>query len=1055
MSENVGTIYYTVEADTAKLLDSIKPADSSLDSLGKTFGRTDKAANAAEFQLTKTAAAVKSLGRESSGASSALGGLGKVLGGLLTLQGVNSLIQMADGYNAMAERVRMATASHEEYEMVQQRLLATANTTYRAMSEAQEVYIQTADSIRAMGYSTSQALDITDSLSYSFVKNATAADRAQSTIRAYDLALNKGKVDAIGWLTIVGAIPTVVGDIATAMGKTEAEIRKMGASGEISARMLNEGLLRSVDANKAAAEGMATTVADAFTKLRNNLAAYVGEANQATGATGILSSAIEGVAENIDLIAKGLMAAGAGALALYIARAGQAALSSIAASAAARKAASAALVEAQARVSATQAALAQAQANSALGGSYTHLTAAQAANTAATAALTTAQRAAATASAGLLSVLGGPAGIIGMVASVAAGMYLFSDSSEQATASLEGMDGTLDSVKEKMKELGEAQRQVMMDKAESSLADELKKLDKAFDELARGSLADGTRAVAAWRAANSSAIEDLISQAKRGEISYKDLDASLLGMVRTYAQANGRSAEWVSQMTGMVAATTQTARATEEARTKADKLRQAHDELAAASRNAAAAQGELNDAFDNTDAQAYLNKLKERQAAIEDGNSAVKQAERFIKSLTTASPEMIAQIRAQAQATDAAQAAQARLKGGVSAASKAVSEQKSAVAENIKAIDKLAESLMYAGLEGEALAVAQAKSSLNQYATPEQIAAVEGLAKAMHQAAEAKANLEALKQIDPFAGEKARFDSELAQLRKLNQAKAIEDQRYLDLKAQAERKHGDAMFVLQEANFRAQSTWNNSLMSSLDAMGATGAQVISGLAVGMTSGAQAAQMLGQAVVNEVVGSYVKLGIAQVKAWVMGKAAQASAAAGYVASVSGQVAANTALAAQAAFASTAAIPIVGPAMAPSVAAASGAAAASLGGPAVAAASATLAGGRQYGGPVGAGKMYRINEADKPEILNTASGKQYLLPNTRGEVVSNKDATRAGPASAGGVVVQLFENPDRGGQVESYRGADGEEVIALFVADIRGGGRASQAIEGTYGLTRRGM
>ena len=41
--------------------------------------------------------------------------------------------------------------------------------------------------------------------------------------------------------------------------------------------------------------------------------------------------------------------------------------------------------------------------------------------------------------------------------------------------------------------------------------------------------------------------------------------------------------------------------------------------------------------------------------------------------------------------------------------------------------------------------------------------------------------------------------------------------------------------------------------------------------------------------------------------------------------------------------------------------------------------------------GGGKMYRINEGGAPEILNTADGKQYLLPNSRGQVVSNRDAT----------------------------------------------------------------
>ncbi len=73
-------------------------------------------------------------------------------------------------YQEMAERVQMATSSQAEFEMVQQRLLTTANGTYRSLQEAQELYIRTADSLRSMQYTTNQAIDVQDSMSYAFVK---------------------------------------------------------------------------------------------------------------------------------------------------------------------------------------------------------------------------------------------------------------------------------------------------------------------------------------------------------------------------------------------------------------------------------------------------------------------------------------------------------------------------------------------------------------------------------------------------------------------------------------------------------------------------------------------------------------------------------------------------------------------------------------------------------------------------------------------------------------------------------------------------------------------
>jgi len=84
---------------------------------------------------------------------------------------------------------------------------------------------------------------------------------------------------------------------------------------------------------------------------------------------------------------------------------------------------------------------------------------------------------------------------------------------------------------------------------------------------------------------------------------------------------------------------------------------------------------------------------------------------------------------------------------------------------------------------------------------------------------------------------------------------------------------------------------------------------------------------------------------------------------------------------------------------------------------------IAGGRLYGGAVQANDMYRINENGAPEVFNAANGQQYMLPNTRGEVVSNKDAS-----GSGGTVIQVNISSD--GSVST----DGGSMMAQFGKEI---------------------
>ncbi len=264
-------------------------------------------------------------------------------------------IQVADAYGQMANRIEMATDSAAGYDVVQRRLLDTANLTYRPLAEAQELYIRTADALSAMRYSMSESLDITDSYSYLLTTNAASADKASAAISAYTKSIESGKIEVDGWQSILAATPSIVDAISEATGRSGEEIRKLGVTGKLSVSELNEGLRQTVEANKAAAEGMNTTVADALTRLQNNWSAYIGEANRASGATSRIVELIDAVGSNLDNIADAAMKAGEVLLAGFAAKGAMAVQAYVTSLLAATKAVQAQAVSAAAGAKATQA----------------------------------------------------------------------------------------------------------------------------------------------------------------------------------------------------------------------------------------------------------------------------------------------------------------------------------------------------------------------------------------------------------------------------------------------------------------------------------------------------------------------------------------------------------------------------------------------------------------------------------------------------------------------------------------------------------------------------
>lgn len=260
--ENVGGIYYEIKADTHALLQADKQVENITSNMERGFEKADDAADGLNTGLSKLASALKAL---------------------IAVSALREMARMVQSYQEMAERVQMATSSQDEFERVQKRLLNTANGTYRSLAEAQELYIRSADGLRSMGYSTEQAIDVQDSMSYAFVKNAASAERADYAISAFTKAINTGTVSADQWESITTAIPTVINDIAAASGKSAAAIRALGASGKLTASDLTEGLKQSLDANTAAAAGMSNNLVDASVRMRTAVTAMLVAVEGQTG----------------------------------------------------------------------------------------------------------------------------------------------------------------------------------------------------------------------------------------------------------------------------------------------------------------------------------------------------------------------------------------------------------------------------------------------------------------------------------------------------------------------------------------------------------------------------------------------------------------------------------------------------------------------------------------------------------------------------------------------------------------------------------------------------
>ena len=144
----------------------------------------------------------------------------------------------------------------------------------------------------------------------------------------------------------------------------------------------------------------------------------------------------------------------------------------------------------------------------------------------------------------------------------------------------------------------------------------------------------------------------------------------------------------------------------------------------------------------------------------------------------------------------------------------------------------------------------------------------------------------------------------------------------------------------------------------------------------------------------------------------------------------------------AFSSIAAIPIVGPFMAPGAMAAAIAATS----PSVSAISSLAVAGMAHDG---------IDSIPREGTWLLDKGERVLNAPQANKLDRFLDQQQAQDRRRdGGVTVNIIENPERAGQRETTVNANGREEESLFVADIYGDGPRSRAIQNAFGLQRRG-
>ena len=215
---------------------------------------------------------------------------------------VQEIVQVADAWNMMGARLKLATAGQNEFVTAQKSLFDIAQRIGVPIQEVSTLYGKLQQAVRMLGGEQKDALTITESISQALRLSGASATEAQSSLLQFGQALASGVLRGEEFNSVVENSPRLAQALADGLNVPIGRLRKLAEEGRLTADVVVNALMSQKDKLAAEYSQLPATVSQAFQRLQNAFGQWVAQVDAATGITKKLADGLTWLATNLDTV---------------------------------------------------------------------------------------------------------------------------------------------------------------------------------------------------------------------------------------------------------------------------------------------------------------------------------------------------------------------------------------------------------------------------------------------------------------------------------------------------------------------------------------------------------------------------------------------------------------------------------------------------------------------------------------------------------------------------------------------------------------------------------
>ena len=226
--------------------------------------------------------------------------LGRMAATLASVFAVHKIIEYADAYTSLQNKLKLVTSSTQELGYATDEVAQIAKRTGQALGATGDLYFKISQNTEKLGVSMTDVSRITETFAKTLAISGASTQGAEAAILQFGQALASGVIRGDEFNSVAENAPAALDAFARALEVPKGELRKLAAEGMLTSDILISALQEQSQVVDDLYAKTNTTIGQASTKLKNSMILFVGQLDTAVGASNSLVSSLEGITAWID-----------------------------------------------------------------------------------------------------------------------------------------------------------------------------------------------------------------------------------------------------------------------------------------------------------------------------------------------------------------------------------------------------------------------------------------------------------------------------------------------------------------------------------------------------------------------------------------------------------------------------------------------------------------------------------------------------------------------------------------------------------------------------------